>query len=131
MVMRVAYLSRMHNIPRECVVNAYHTGIMLAQARGRCYHAGAVSDSRESQNLGHKEQFTALASASAVGHLLKWQLVFQGSTAGTIPKLKNISYKETSSGMEKKKTAKTGDGNKVVTIKVMPKNVVGLQLESS
>ena len=86
-VLRLAYLVFAHAIPKACVVNADHTGIMFTQIKGKTWITPdmAAEQDKSIQGHGEKRQFTLLASTSASGHVLNHQVVVQGKSIGCLP----------------------------------------------
>ena len=95
MVLRVAFFVHMYAIPAALVVNADHTGMMFTQHKGRGWVPDGTDDTKV-QSFGDMRQFTLLAATAMTGMMLPHQIVFEGSTAGCLPKFCNVSWVQSS-----------------------------------
>lgn len=87
MVLRLAYFVFVHEIPRDLVINADHTGIMFTQVKGRMWITKEQAEAKDKSVKGHgdKRQFTLLATTSASGETLPHQVVVEGKTSKALP----------------------------------------------
>ena len=67
MVLRAAYLVLLHSIPKERVINADHTGLMLVQARGNSWFTDPTAGAdRSVAHHTEKAQFTAVLGCAGL-----------------------------------------------------------------
>jgi hypothetical protein len=87
MVQRMAYLSKLHDIPPSLVVNSDHTGIHLVPTGGSKTWETKGSKQVTVHGKEDKRQVTAVVSSTSDGVLLPLQVVFTGTTFRSLPVL--------------------------------------------
>ena len=103
MAQRCAYLVKVHNIPKELVVNSNQTVIHLVPTGGSRTWETKGAKHVKVHGVEDKRQITVTVSSAANGQCLPFQVIFQGTTTKSLPKLEggreeceisgwNISY---------------------------------------
>ena len=87
MAQRCAYLVKIHNIPKALVVNSDQTGIHLVPTGGSRTWETKGAKHIKVHGTEDKHQVTVTVSSAANGHCLPFQVIFQGTTTKTLPKL--------------------------------------------
>ena len=120
MVLRLAYFVFVHQIPKNLVVNADHTGIMYTQLKGKMWITKQQADAKDKsvRNHGDKRQFTLLASTAASGTTLPHQAVVAGTTSACLPKFPGTTYTATLVA-KNKQAIKAGEKGKVSACHVL------------
>lgn len=85
LAMRMAYLVKAHGIPPQLVVNADQTGLALVPCAGERTYSRKGSREVSITGRDDKRAITVVPSVAASGHLLPFQLVFEGKTRAVIP----------------------------------------------
>ena len=108
MTLRLAYFVFCYKIPPQLVVNADHTRIVSNQCKGstRTTKAMLAAVENDVQWHGGVRKFTLLASTSVAGNVLKYQLVMEGKTEMSGPKIPGTKYRRTIWGPNSKQLAK-------------------------
>jgi hypothetical protein len=87
MAQRVAYLSKLHDIPPSLVVNTDQTGMHLVPTGGSRTWEKKGSKHICVHGKEDKRQVTVVVSSTAEGILLPFQVVFTGTTFKSLPKM--------------------------------------------
>jgi hypothetical protein len=87
MAQRCAYLVKVHNIPKELVVNSDQTGIHLVPTGGSRTWETKGAKHVKVHGAEDKRQITVTVSSAADGRCLSFQVIFQGTTTKSLPKL--------------------------------------------
>ena len=96
MVLRVAYFVYEHKLLPELVWNYDHTGLNFMPGRGKMWisEEQKKANDKSLQGLGDKRQYTLLAGSNLAGHLGPHQLVVDGSTPASCPKIAGMRYEK-------------------------------------
>ena len=90
MTQRFAYLVKVHNIPKELVVNTDQTCIYLVPTRGSRTWETKGAKHIKVHRIEDKRQVTVTVSSTANGHCLLFRVIFQGTITKFYLSLKEV-----------------------------------------
>ena len=123
MLLRATYFISMHSIEPVLFVNADHTGIMHLQQKGGGWFKTDEGEGASVAGHGHKSQFTCVHATSAAGTSLPAQVIMQGKTSASLPKIEGIVYAQSTIASapggkkkERETAAQTGKSDKLTSL---------------